>query len=440
MPSLIKYHHFKEKNFQGLVYCDYCEKLLWGGRHGVECTECNYHCHIQCSDMVIQCRPPRRISPDYLSVTDSEAESIKYHSPRQSIDLRYSTDDSLSTSSSHRRRTMSSDLKESDHSSSEQMILAHSHRTKSNLNKSYRKSLQKQLQSKLYIPEQQNLMSPNATAKAFTRLVARSKAFFYLTQKMDDIYNWNTPMSIVICIQWITLCLFPSSVLLIPPLLIVLLYTQTGIQPKSASEILVPRYDESTPEYYQNLESMQYAFTFLIRLYDNLAYHLHHVPLNALAYKALFVFSLCISCTFLYMGRYLVMGIGLMVLLNKTWVGTALESVGKYVMHGVQTMMAMKNIRQERGPMDVSVYENQRWWAGHGFTSQLLRSERSGWSNITGLEPLPSYEDMPCPVHYKWADNEWHLDRTGPWIDDVLGIGNENNKCMFICLFTLFLF
>lgn len=39
MPSAaIKYHIFKEKNFQGLVYCDYCEKLLWGlARHGLQC-------------------------------------------------------------------------------------------------------------------------------------------------------------------------------------------------------------------------------------------------------------------------------------------------------------------------------------------------------------------------------------------------------------------
>jgi hypothetical protein len=39
MPSVAKYHIFKEKNFQGLVYCDYCAKLLWGlARQGVQCT------------------------------------------------------------------------------------------------------------------------------------------------------------------------------------------------------------------------------------------------------------------------------------------------------------------------------------------------------------------------------------------------------------------
>lgn len=39
MPSVIKYHVFQEKTFQGLVYCDYCGKMLWGiARQGVHCA------------------------------------------------------------------------------------------------------------------------------------------------------------------------------------------------------------------------------------------------------------------------------------------------------------------------------------------------------------------------------------------------------------------
>lgn len=54
-----------------------------------------------------------------------------------------------------------------------------------------------------------------------------------------------------------------------------------------------------------------------------------------------------------------------------------------------------------------------------------MRSERTAWSNITGLEPLPSKYDMPPPAYYTWADDdaEWYLDTTGPWTDDALEIG-----------------
>jgi hypothetical protein len=242
------------------------------------------------------------------------------------------------------------------------------------------------------------------------------------------------------------------TVLLVPPLLILLLYIRTGVikQQQSASQILFPRFDENTPEYYNNLENMQYAFLFFIRLYDNFAYHLQHIALNSTAYKILFVTSLCISISFYICGKYLVMAIGLMVLLNKTWVGTSMEAILLFIMEFLQIIIDLsqklkskKKHQVKLEPIQISVYENQRWWAGSGYTSQvsyfnysicikqlilimkqqLLRSERSNWSNITGQEPLPSKEDMPSPNQYTWADDEWKVDTTGPWADDALEIG-----------------
>lgn len=467
MPSAaIKYHIFTEKNFQGLVYCDYCEKLLWGlARQGLQCTECGYNCHTACSDMVIQCRPPRRWSPDSLSVTDSEAESIsKYslHSHTNRNSLSYNTDDNNSnTSSSRKNRTLATDILPPPNSLTRSLSsskieeplksptfsgttynngnsndqLLGSQRSKTTLNKSYRKSIKQQLQKQQVQKNSDvDLLSPHATAKAFTRLVARSKAFFYIGKSVHDVYNWkNKTSSILVCLFWICSCLNSKTVLLIPPLLIWLLYSQTGIvkSQQTASQVLFPRFDESTPEYYTNLESMQYAFIFFIRLYDNFAYHLQHIHLNGTTYRVLFVSSLCISFIFAYLGKWLVMIAGLMILLNKTWFGTFIEAILQFLMEVVQTAVdisqkfkSSKKRTVERKPIQVSVYENQRWWAGTGYTSQLLRSERSAWSNITGMEPLPSKEDMPSPAHYSWADDdtEWHLDTTGPWTDDALEI------------------
>lgn len=241
--------------------------------------------------------------------------------------------------------------------------------------------------------------------------------------------------------------------LLVPPLLIVLLYTQTAAtinkpaqKKKTASEILFPRFDENTPEYYNNLENMQYAFVFFIRLYDNFAYHLQHITLNSTTYKVLFVTSLCISILFYVCGKYLVMTIGLMVLLNKTFVGTSLEAILLFLMEFLQIVIDLvdklnffkkKQEQVKLEPIQVSVYENQRWWAGSGYTSQLLRSERSGWSNITGQEPLPPKEEIPSPNQYTWADDDWKLDTTGPWADDaleiVVSISSHYPICAYVC-------
>ncbi|GAB5589026.1 hypothetical protein Unana1_03926 [Umbelopsis nana] len=74
--------------------------------------------------------------------------------------------------------------------------------------------------------------------------------------------------------------------------------------------------------------------------------------------------------------------------------------------------------------LEISVFENQRWWAGSGFTGQLLRAERKPWTNITGAEPLIPKEEMPPPIGYRWSDKEWKLDESGPWMDSILGIAH----------------
>ncbi|KAG2229219.1 hypothetical protein INT48_001887 [Thamnidium elegans] len=329
---------FEKKTFQGLVYCDYCGKLLWGiARQGVHCTECGYNCHTSCSDLVIQCRQPRRLSPDSLSVTDSEPESLSKY--RTSYD-RHLDDTNSSTHSSTRkpRKLDTSDLTRS-HSSSklleDALLKSPTTTTTSNKNKAFRKSLKHQLQQ-----HNDSNMSPHATAKAFTRLVARSKAFFYVAKFIYDIYSWkNKFFSVLVCLFWMATCLI----------------------------------------------------------------------------------YVC--------GTWFMMAIGLMVLINKTWVGSLIEIVLQFLVEFLQTCVDLvqrlfkTETKSVLHPIQVSVYENQRWWAGNGYTSQLLRSERSGWSNITGLEPLPSKEEMPSPTHYVWADDDqWHLDTTGPWADDALEI------------------
>lgn len=56
---------------------------------------------------------------------------------------------------------------------------------------------------------------------------------------------------------------------------------------------------------------------------------------------------------------------------------------------------------------------------------QLLRAERKPWTNLTGAEPLVAREDLPPPKGYRWADSEWKLDVTGPWMDSILSIGKQ---------------
>lgn len=197
------------------------------------------------------------------------------------------------------------------------------------------------------------------------------------------------------------------TLLLLPPFLILFLYSQNGLVNQPASHILFPRFDEHTPEYYMNLESMQYAFLFFIRIYDNLAYHLQHLTLSSTTYKVLFLFSLGVSCFFYLFGKWLIMAMGLMLLLNKTWVGSSLEIMLQFLIEVLQTGLVLvhrstaeKKVPNHE-PIQVSLYENQRWWAGTGYTSQV--SQKRGKCKVHTNNKSAFKIRKICMVKYHWS-------------------------------------
>lgn len=58
----------------------------------------------------------------------------------------------------------------------------------------------------------------------------------------------------------------------------------------------------------------------------------------------------------------------------------------------------------------------------------MLEGERNPWSDLSGSVQLQPKEDMAAPKGYRWSQDNWHLDTTGPWIDDVLGIGKSKES------------
>ncbi|KAJ3199746.1 peroxisome- protein, partial [Dinochytrium kinnereticum] len=70
----------------------------------------------------------------------------------------------------------------------------------------------------------------------------------------------------------------------------------------------------------------------------------------------------------------------------------------------------------EGSTVTVTLYENQRWWAGLGWIPHLLRSERSPWSDETGAIARPSRDQFELPANdpagtWTWVDPDWRVDR-----------------------------
>ncbi|KAI8342762.1 Peroxin/Dysferlin domain-containing protein [Chlamydoabsidia padenii] len=71
------------------------------------------------------------------------------------------------------------------------------------------------------------------------------------------------------------------------------------------------------------------------------------------------------------------------------------------------------------------IYENQRWWLGANWTTNMLSTERGPWTD-NQLAPITSKEDFKLPPatektdgkqvtrkSWSWADNDWWVDMTG---------------------------
>jgi hypothetical protein len=43
---------------------------------------------------------------------------------------------------------------------------------------------------------------------------------------------------------------------------------------------------------------------------------------------------------------------------------------------------------------------------------------------MTGTVELAPKEELPAPEGYHWVEDNWSLDKSGPWIDEILGLGN----------------
>lgn len=71
--------------------------------------------------------------------------------------------------------------------------------------------------------------------------------------------------------------------------------------------------------------------------------------------------------------------------------------------------------------IEVSLFENQRWWAGLGFVKALMSGERNCWSDETGTIKQPSKEDFELPADedsfVEWIDQDWVLSQKWAEID-----------------------
>jgi hypothetical protein len=176
--------------------------------------------------------------------------------------------------------------------------------------------------------------------------------------------------------------LYPSIILLIPPLLILLTLPQLK-SAKSISDILLPICtDETSPQYFSNLRTVQDILTQAITLHDKLSRQLTRLSQdNARVSMWILALSGLASSIAWVFGRHLVWFVGCMVLLRHTWLWQVAQKIVGVILEAIQTLAdgagklglikANPTLAANPDTLEISIFENQRWWAGSGFTGQV---------------------------------------------------------------------
>ncbi|KAL0140119.1 integral peroxisomal membrane peroxin-domain-containing protein [Mucor lusitanicus] len=469
-------HHFAEKTYTHLTYCDTCTQLLWGMRkQGLQCKECGYNCHRKCQSTAPKCS--RAITQGFLDDADATSNSKAEKYLRQlsqkaaHADRRPSTSSSTSSTASTKHvkvggtsvyQSTFEHVKAIATSDKLQNILAEAATTE-------------QVPVNAYLAQQAPL-NPQITARNFTRFVSRCGPVFAFRDELLLLLSWeNRVDTLVSLIIYCLICIYPKLIFLAPQAFLVYfilssypkrkapekLDTKDKIKQKIAKattdknpwkmhrranalsmthpmSLFQPASDESA-EYLKNLQNIQNTMGEFSDVYDWIMMQANQFNWSSeektMRILQLMIVSSVLIAFVLYVVpiKFIFLSFGLLVYgLNTRFAKYVLNEVQPYmVQFGRRNTMALlewyadleKRLENQDHLQEISVFENQRWWPRRGYLHEMVNDERSPWSDFTGAIYMPIITEIPAPKGYQWKEtSEWTLDTTGPWVDTYLEI------------------
>lgn len=466
-------HSFVDTNFSRPTYCDHCQGLLWGlVKQGTTCSDCGVVCHHNCQKSIGPCANDK--IPESTITQKSFTDSPAAKSLR-TLQKNHSSDSIT---------TPATTIGEGGSSLSKLKRIATSEEFQNVLVSAAINSSDTTQPPNEYLANLPPL-NPQNTAKNFSRFVSRCGPMFAFRDSVILLLSWNKPIdTLVALLIYIIVCLHPKLVLLVPhAILLQIIITgynkRKGINngtekenegrdhhdsrelpqlKKSASTLtstavpatgggfsrfsfataFFPAFDEASPEYLKNMQNLQNMMGEMSDLYDLCASNAHHFDWSSETNTMRIFQSALISLAFLCLGIWLIplniiflIGGVAMFLLNTRFAKFVLKEMLPQVAEIGQSQMdsavkwytqVEKKLDDQANFQELSLYENQRWWSGSGFIPHMLPDERGLWSNFSGSVELAPKEELPAPKGYHWIEDNWSLDKSGPWVDDALGV------------------
>ncbi|KAI8832251.1 integral peroxisomal membrane peroxin-domain-containing protein [Chytriomyces cf. hyalinus JEL632] len=401
-------HSFAVHTYSQPTYCDACGSFLWGVvQQGMRCRRCGLDCHVGCvvhgvcgakgafsGDKMLGARPA-----DPRPQTDARAVSL------------------LDT------------------------LAAQTHITALSLEES-----RKDANPPLDLLRK----TPLNTAAFVARITPLVDVFEFFVQ----ILEWrDAPRTILALIVCLSICFYPVTLCLLPHCLILSLIASsrmerikyevalknrnraasdnavgtTSIPPNKNSGLLQATYQSAT--YIRNLQFLQNQMGSFVKAFDAAAIGLRtfsqycdQYPVPAIQLLLASSAGMLIVIQYAPM-KLLAASTVLVVFASNTAVFQATTAaVLPWIIKSVadKTDIIREGIRAANtvpggSVVLVTLWENQRWWAGLGWIPHLFQSERSPWSDETGAILRPHKDVFTLPESdeisgtWSWIDSEWAL-------------------------------
>ncbi|CAG8532285.1 3091_t:CDS:2 [Ambispora gerdemannii] len=288
----------------------------------------------------------------------------------------------------------------------------------------------------------------------FKKFVQKCGFIFALQDAVEDLVTWkNSANTLLAMVVYIYLCLYPHLIILTPLVIVlsVLISSYTKRFPdgpinqirnrkksnkNKKSKQSVPMLPaENSVDYLKNMQNIQNVmgtvsdgYDAVIPLFKHLDWSNEQESLRITQIVVLMLALLTATVWFVPWRKvFIVVGLSVFILNNKFVKALIKESSPLIMERGKIFMDQWKEFfmseddeeESEQDEIIVSVYENQRWWAGTGFGPQLLRSERAPWSSsMAGTTGLPPKDEIVPHEGYEWAGEDWSVDMNNVWEDE----------------------
>lgn len=354
MPGLIQ-HLFTTTTYTKPTYCDCCSKLLWGlSKQGLQCSECHANIHRGCeARLMLSCRGATK-SPTEKSGTTLDSDlAITTHHPEKEPSL--------------------------------------------------------------------NLVT--TTPKNFTRYVTRLGPMVRFIKGIDRVLSWENPSKTsAFLLGYILLCLYPRFFFVLPQAYLTWLMAYQYFYPGSLRPRSAPK--DHAIQYLDNMRFLQNHMGQFVELYDDLDQAHTWLDWSGPEVTKKLLVQTLVSGFWIYLGlefvslQLIFLCGGLLAFVAQTyWFQILVSRLPRVLARSLKasynaTVVPLLSAHQQKpgNVVTVTLFENQRWWAGAGWIPLLLKTERfSAWSDESGTLSFTHLHDVDAPGSWEWVDPEWSV-------------------------------